>query len=80
MCLSRVHEVVAVHAEDVDVRDADGTVHRVSLLAYAGEALVAGDFVDVHSGYALARLDRGEALETRALIDEARRAGLDKES
>lgn len=79
MCVSRVHEVVAVREAEVDVRDADGSTHAASLLAYEGDALSAGDYVDVHSGYALSRLDRVEAVEVQALIDAARRAGLDRE-
>lgn len=80
MCVSRVHEVVAVREGEVDVRDPDGSTHVASLLAFDGEALAVGDVVDVHSGYVLTRLDPVEAAEVQAMIDAARRAGLDKEA
>lgn len=78
--MSRVHRVVAVREGDADVADADGAVHAVSLLAFDGEPPAVGEWVSVHSGYALARLDPAEAEAALALIAGARRAGLESRS
>jgi hydrogenase maturation factor len=45
----------------VDVEDLDGTVHRVSLLALDGPSPTPGEWLVVHSGYALDRVDTTEA-------------------
>jgi hydrogenase maturation factor len=62
MCVSRLHLVL----EDVDegfvsVRDVEGVAHRVSLLAYEGPPLRAGDWIVAHSGFALTRVEPDEA-------------------
>lgn len=74
MCMSRLHRVVReVSADAVDVEDLYGTVRRVSLLAFDGSALNAGDWIVVHSGYALSRVD---PLEAGDIAFEIRRAKL----
>jgi len=45
----------------VDVEDLDGTIHRVSLLALDGPAPTPGEWLVVHSGYALDRVDTTDA-------------------
>ena len=62
MCVSRLHRVLR-HADGgaVDVESMDGAVHRASLLALDGPAPVPGDWLVVHSGYALERVDAKEA-------------------
>jgi hydrogenase expression/formation protein HypC len=62
MCMSRLHQVVS-DADDgcVDVVDIDGSRHRVSLLALDGPAPARGDWLVVHSGYAIDRVERAEA-------------------
>jgi hydrogenase expression/formation protein HypC len=45
----------------VDVEDVNGTVHRVSLLALDGPAPEAGEWLVVHSGYAIDRVDSADA-------------------
>ncbi len=72
MCVSRLHRVVAEDGSCVDVEDIDGTVHRVSLLALDGPPPVVGDWLVVHSGYAI---DRVESAEAEAVAAELRRAG-----
>jgi len=60
--MSRLHRVLqeagsgAVYVEDVD-----GRVHRVSLLALDGPAPAPGEWLVVHSGYAIDRVDAAEA-------------------
>lgn len=62
MCMSRLHRVVRGAGPDaVDVEDLDGTVHRVSLLALDGPSPTPGEWLVVHSGYALDRVDTTEA-------------------
>jgi len=72
MCVSRLHRVVAAGGSTVDVEDIDGTVHRVSLLALDGPPPVRGDWLVVHSGYAIDRVDSEEA---EAVATELRRVG-----
>jgi hydrogenase maturation factor len=62
MCTSRLHRVVAdAGSGAVLVEDADGGRHRVSLLALDGPEPVPGDWLVVHSGYAIDRADTSEA-------------------
>jgi hydrogenase maturation factor len=72
MCVSRLHRVVAEGDGSVEVADLDGTVHRVSLLALDGPPPVTGDWLVVHSGYAI---DRVDATEAEAVASELRGAG-----
>ncbi|MGA2837091.1 MAG: HypC/HybG/HupF family hydrogenase formation chaperone [Acidimicrobiales bacterium] len=62
MCTSRLHRVVAADGTAVVVvEDVDGRRHRVSLLALDGPAPEPGEWLVVHSGYAIDRVDRDEA-------------------
>jgi hydrogenase maturation factor len=71
MCTSRLHRVLRRDGDAaVDVEDLDGTVHRVSLLALDGPAPETGDWLVVHSGYAIDRVERDEA---EAVAEEIRR-------
>jgi hydrogenase expression/formation protein HypC len=72
MCMSRLHRVVAEGDGTVDVEDVDGTVHRVSLLALDGPPPATGEWLVVHSGYAI---DRVDATEAEAVVAELRRTG-----
>ncbi len=68
MCLA-IPALVLTRLEDEEaIIDAGGVEKRVSL-ALVPEALV-GDYVIVHAGYAISRLDPGEALRTLALFAE----------
>ncbi len=72
MCVSRLHRVVrATNPGYVEVEAADGTRHGVSLLVLEGPAPVPGDWLTVHSGYAIDRVDAGDA---EAIVSELRRA------
>ncbi len=72
MCVSRLHRVVTEGDQAVDVEDVDGIVHSVSLLALDGPPPVTGEWLVVHSGYAI---DRVDATEAEAVAAELRRAG-----
>jgi len=62
MCMSRLHRVLRDAGPGaVEVEDVNGTVHRVSLLALDGPAPLTGEWLVVHSGYAIDRVDADEA-------------------
>lgn len=64
MCVSRFHRVVARAGDrSVLVADSRGTTRRVSLLALDGPPPEPGDWLVVHSGYALDRVDPDAAEE-----------------
>lgn len=73
MCVSRLERVVGREGPGV-VRtvDAAGAAHRVSLLALGGPEPLAGEWLVVHSGYAIDRVDESEA---RSALDLQERAG-----
>ncbi len=71
MCLAIPARVVERYQADEAVIDAGGVEKRVSL-ALVPEAAV-GDYVIVHAGYAISRLDPEEALRTLALFAEMQR-------
>jgi hydrogenase expression/formation protein HypC len=69
MCLALPARVVEVLANDEGIIDVGGVRKRISLELVAGA--VPGDYVIVHVGYALQRLDPDEAARTLALFAEA---------
>lgn len=71
MCLAIPARVVERLQADDAVIDAGGVQKRVSL-ALVPEA-AAGDYVVVHAGYAISRLDPEEALRTLALFADMQR-------
>jgi hydrogenase expression/formation protein HypC len=71
MCLAIPARVVERLQADEAIIDAGGIEKRVSL-ALVPEAAV-GDYVIVHAGYAISRLDPEEALRTLALFAEMQR-------
>ena len=72
MCMSRFYEVLRRDGPDwVEVQDVDRVNSRASLLAYDGVDLCAGDWVSVHSGYVI---DRVNAIEAARVVEEIRRA------
>lgn len=74
MCTSTLHQVVALTGPDsVMAEDVDGTRHVVSLLALEPPAPALGEWLVVHSGYAIGRADRDEA---DAALAELRTAGV----
>ena len=69
MCLAIPARVVALPEPDAALIDVGGVRKRVSLALLDGVAI--GDYVIVHVGYALTRLDPEEAERTLALFAEA---------
>lgn len=74
MCLAVPGEIRSVQDGALRTgRVAFGEVVREVCLAYVPEASV-GDFVVVHAGFAIARLDRAEAERTLASLADAEAA------
>ena len=70
MCLSSLHQVVESDGSDtVMAEDMDGNRQRVSLLALDGDRPDPGEWLVVHSGYAIERI---AAEEARAVIADLR--------
>ena len=62
MCVSRLHRVLElVSAGVVEVEDVQGGRRRVLLLALDGAPPATGEWLVVHSGYAIDRVDADEA-------------------
>jgi hydrogenase expression/formation protein HypC len=68
MCLGVPMRVVSMDGDDV-VAEIDG-VKREANLMLLGEEVLVGDFVIVHAGFAISRLDEEEAQETLRLMRE----------
>lgn len=69
MCLAIPARVVALPEPEIALVDVGGVQKRISLALVDG--VVAGDFVIVHVGYALTKLDPEEARLTLATFAEA---------
>jgi hydrogenase maturation factor len=77
--MSRLHQVVGDPEEGrVEVIDIDGARHSVSLLALDGPAPANGEWLVVHSGYAIDRVERKEAESVAAELRKAM-SGFDNE-
>lgn len=68
MCLGVPMQVVSLHDDMVTV-EMDG-VQREASLMMLGEPVAVGDYVIVHAGFAIARIDPAEAQETLRLMRE----------
>jgi hydrogenase expression/formation protein HypC len=74
MCLAIPVKVVKVGADDTAIVDLGGVTKEISL-ALLSDVQV-GDYVILHVGYALSRLDPEEAEKTLALFAEMNQAGM----
>ena len=74
MCLAIPARVVELRDPETAVVDLDGVRRAVSTALVPGVEV--GDYVIVHVGYALSRLDPEEALRTLALMAGAEVPGL----
>lgn len=66
MCLAIPARVIELRADDRAIVDLGGVRKEISLALVEG--VVTGDYVIVHVGYALQRLDTAEAERTLALF------------
>jgi len=69
MCLAIPSKIVEIDANGMGVIDVDGVMRKASLLMV--EDAVVGDYVIVHAGFALRKVDEAAALETIELLKEA---------
>ncbi len=69
MCVGVPMRVVSIEGSDA-VAEIDGVQRAASLMLLDDEVAV-GDFVIVHAGFAIARLDESEAQETLRMMREA---------
>jgi hydrogenase expression/formation protein HypC len=68
MCLALPARVVEIRGNDLGVVDLGGVRKEVSLALVDDVAV--GDYVIIHVGYALTKLDPEEAAKTLALFEE----------
>lgn len=68
MCLAVPVRVVSLHEDQWAEAEVGGVHKRISLALLDGVAV--GDYVIVHAGFAITRLDVDEAEKTLALFDE----------
>jgi hydrogenase expression/formation protein HypC len=69
MCLGVPMQVISIDGSDI-VAEIDGVRREASLMILDDQVEI-GDFVIVHAGFAISRLDEIEARETLALLREA---------
>lgn len=68
MCLGVPMQVISI-ADDTVVAEIDGVRREASLMMLTDQVAV-GEYVIVHAGFAIARIDAGEAEETLRLMRE----------
>jgi hydrogenase expression/formation protein HypC len=67
MCLAIPARIVEI-ADNMGTIDMEGTRRQVSLLLLEGAGV--GDYVIVHAGFAIHKIDEGEAMESIKLLRE----------
>lgn len=78
MCLAVPAKVIALHDDEHATVDLGGVRRRVNVMLV--DNLQLSDYVLLHVGFAIARLDREEAERTLRLIDDATAAAADAPS
>ena len=78
MCLAIPMKLVEVRGDGSGIVDLDGSRHDVDLTLVAQAGI--GDYLIVHAGFAIERLDREDADERLALFAELARAAAAPES
>tara|TARA_B100001964_G_C13757955_1_gene390399 strand:+ start:271 stop:483 length:213 start_codon:yes stop_codon:yes gene_type:complete len=61
-------KIKEIHDKNIGVVEADGAEARVSLALVKDPEV--GDYVIIHAGYAIEKIDEEEAGKTKALFDE----------
>ncbi|GHV01007.1 hydrogenase formation protein [Campylobacterota bacterium] len=69
MCLSIPSKVVAIDENNCASVETLGVIRQVSL-DLVGEPVAIGDFVLIHVGYAMGKIDEKEALESIAIFEQ----------
>ncbi|MDD2335829.1 MAG: HypC/HybG/HupF family hydrogenase formation chaperone [Geobacteraceae bacterium] len=68
MCLAVPMQITSIDGESM-IAEIDG-VRREASLMMLSENVQVGDYVLIHAGFAISRLDEEEALETLAIMRE----------
>lgn len=68
MCLGVPMQILAIE-DDTAIAEIDG-VRREASLMMLGDPVEPGDYIIVHAGFAISRIDPEEALETLSLMRE----------
>ncbi|MRR54587.1 MAG: HypC/HybG/HupF family hydrogenase formation chaperone [Deltaproteobacteria bacterium] len=68
MCLAVPMQITSRDGDQI-VAEIDGVSREASLMML-GEDVQVGDYVLIHAGFAISRLDEAEALETLSLMRE----------
>ena len=69
MCLGIPMKIISIDGTDI-VAEVDGVRRNASLMILDDEVGL-GDYVVVHAGFAISKLDEAEALETLEIMREA---------
>ncbi|MBO4227477.1 HypC/HybG/HupF family hydrogenase formation chaperone [Bradyrhizobium neotropicale] len=78
MCLSVPAEVTKILPDDMAIVSVEGVSKEISIVLV--DDLAVGDYVLVHVGYALARIDPEEAKRTVELLQQLSNAGQELQS
>lgn len=72
MCLGLPGQIIEITDAERGIAriDTDGVARTVSLGVLPEESLEVGDWVLVHLGFAMAKIDATQARETRAFLNE----------
>ncbi|MHB9022383.1 MAG: HypC/HybG/HupF family hydrogenase formation chaperone [Halothiobacillus sp.] len=76
MCLAIPMQITRMNG-DTARATARGIEREINLMLVQGQGIAVGDFVIVHVGYALHRLEPDDALATWQLLDEITDNGVD---
>ena len=77
MCLAVPMKIRSIGSDGLGVADLDGSQHEVDLSLV--DAPRVGDYVIVHAGYAIEKLDRKEADERVSLFEKLASGGQQEE-
>jgi hydrogenase expression/formation protein HypC len=80
MCLGIPGQIVEMVDETLQIAKADvsGVKRSVNVVLLAEEGIKPGDWVLIHVGFAMSKIDEGEAQETMKLLQEMGKAYTDE--
>jgi hydrogenase expression/formation protein HypC len=80
MCLAVPAEIISIKDEVATCRVGEGETTVTASLMVLDDAVAVGDYIIIHAGFAIRRLDRKEAEETlkilRDVMEAAAEAGI----
>ncbi|MCD6397945.1 MAG: HypC/HybG/HupF family hydrogenase formation chaperone [Spirochaetaceae bacterium] len=71
MCLSIPAEIISIEENDLALVSVGGTHYKASLKLV--DDVLKGDFILLHSGYAIGKIDKDRAVETLKLMETIKR-------